>query len=1542
MQTPSHEQSVVCKVTVIVLCGLLFTKLCVTVEIDLAFPSDISELKDGLFRLDYLPPHGYPTPNFTFIAKASNSVVVVDALPGKDYTFYLYFTNTSLINQLVWTSTLATVPDPPTNLSVKPFSSKIVNLFWDPPARGGYTEYQLMIIPLSEEDDSRIQVIEAENSTIQFTLQDLTPGGTYEIQLYSLFKDQKSSVFVAVNFTTKPNTPVRFIVWFRNETTLLVLWQPPYPSGIFSQYRVSIEPEDSDQSVVYVDKEGEPPGPAQAAFNELIPGRAYNISVRTVSGKQVSSPTVAEYRTVPLPPTDVTFDRRTVTPYSLDVLWSPPTSHSEFDRYQISLGLKKSIRLVVKKEEERVASFAEGLEPGQSYEVDVKTVSGSVASWPVESIVTTKPLPVVGLNTTLRKPGEIVVEWKSSNKSIQDSFLVEYQETEDFNSNKYVEVIQETHYHINDLLPGRNYSISVIAVSKDVHSDPNLVHQVTRPSSPVIETVESHNSGYNISWKSDVTSHQDAYLVVFIRNDTGHVEEEIINNHWLVLNNLYPGAIYEIKVYALSYGLKSKPHSYFQTVYPKPPERLQTVKVTNSTILLTWEKPSDSLVEYYRVRYRPTSSKFWRDMGIVNTTSSEIRNLVPGEQYIVRLTSVSNDVESKIIKEIEKSMYPNSIRHVRPILDSYNVTFQWIAPQGKIDYYIIVYNTVLKPLAQYSQQVPVNGTRQGKIVSVIVGKLKPGEVYSFNFFAVSNSLRSKGIGIQTRTMPVIDSVINIVIDERETQTLGIKYTPTPTRNVVFDRYRFQLSDLTVPAQEKFHNDTNRLVIFDNLLPGHLYNITIWTVSGGVFSMPIYRQARLYPESIKKINATMITETEISLTWDEPFGDKDVYEVQYLDHKGILQQNITQVEKILYTHLRPHHNYTFVVTVISGYGTSTIHRSLPLSKTLETLESVPGKVHFFKAIDIRPSSITFQWYLPSDDYNGVLTGFMVNFVLKELEDSHHHIFRPTKTMGTILNLIPGKTYVFEIQALTQVGPGKKVIHEETMPIWAPPVPSSHIFPTIISHTSTTIQVRYHKHFFANTHGTIIAYTLIVAEDTAKESSSLELPSWADIQIYSSWPPYQVTEPYQPFNDSSVEDFIIGNMDCLPSTRYCNGPLKAGSMYRIKLRGYTTTDKFADTVYSPPVQTDPNNTALIAGVLVPLFLLAAMGIILIIIYRHRFRPFVKKTNDVFGKEDAFSINESEIIISRPIKLRDFAEHFKIMSADSEFRFSEEFELLKYVGREKPCSAADLPVNRPKNRFTNILPYDHSRVKLLPTDDEEGSDYINANYIPGYNSPREFIVTQGPLLSTRDDFWRMIWEQNIRVIVMLTRCIEKGREKCDHYWPFDTQPVYYGDIEVTVFNESLYTDWTISEFQVCKNDQSRMVRHFHFTTWPDFGVPSPPQILIKFVRTFRERVVQDNRPILVHCSAGVGRSGTFIALDHILQHIQKYDYVDIFGLVHEMRKERVWMVQNEQQYICIHQCLQCVSEGKEDVVEALGRSVIHDNQCFEDDEGIAESGM
>ncbi|XP_042168406.1 receptor-type tyrosine-protein phosphatase O-like, partial [Oncorhynchus tshawytscha] len=170
-----------------------------------------------------------------------------------------------------------------------------------------------------------------------------------------------------------------------------------------------------------------------------------------------------------------------------------------------------------------------------------------------------------------------------------------------------------------------------------------------------------------------------------------------------------------------------------------------------------------------------------------------------------------------------------------------------------------------------------------------------------------------------------------------------------------------------------------------------------------------------------------------------------------------------------------------------------------------------------------------------------------------------------------------------------------------------------------------------------------------------------------------------------------------------------------------------------------------------------------------------------------------------LTSPVQMDDFDAYLKDMSKDSAYKFSLQFEVLKSVGLDLSHDAADLPINRPKNRYTNILPYDFSRVKVIYLHNDEGSDYINANYIPGYKSPREYIATQGPLPETRNDFWNMILQQKSHIIVMLTQCNERRRVKCDHYWPFTDEPVTYGEISVEMLSESESPEWTIRNFRL-----------------------------------------------------------------------------------------------------------------------------------------------
>ena len=542
-----------------------------------------------------------------------------------------------------------------------------------------------------------------------------------------------------------------------------------------------------------------------------------------------------------------------------------------------------------------------------------------------------------------------------------------------------------------------------------------------------------------------------------------------------------------------------------------------------------------------------------------------------------------------------------------------------------------------------------------------------------------------------------------------------------------------LSDANIPVMEKAAQDPDRKVTFVDLVPGRLYNITLWTVSGGQISKPLERQDRLHPEPVSNLSAERITDKEITLIWQPPVGDYDRFDVIYYDGRDRLSTNTTLVNSITIGRLRPFKNYTFSVVTISGTSTTIQRRSSPISAQFATKESVPGSLTSFEPYEVQPSRITFQWELPDTSANGIITGFVIEYHrADEIEDVQASNFGPADRQGTIKNLVPGVKYVFNIKARTRVGFGSTVRWEQHMPIWAPPVPDRSIIATELSHTMTTVTIQFRRNYFSDEYGQVISYAIIVTENYDKPTDNkLNLPTWHDVQHLPVWPPYQASDPYYPFNNSSLEDFTVGVENCENKVGYCNGPLKPGGLYRFKIRAYTTRDSFSETYWSQPIQTDPDNTAFLVGIIIPVILLLLVALVILGIRRMKNSGngscFKRALPGDMRHGDNISLPDSVIETSKPVKLKDFAEHYRIMSADSDFRFSEEYEELKHVGREKPCTAADMPVNRPKNRFTNILPYDHSRVKLQPSDDEEGSDYINANFVPGFNSPREFIVTQ-----------------------------------------------------------------------------------------------------------------------------------------------------------------------------------------------------------------------
>ncbi|XP_030645110.1 tyrosine-protein phosphatase non-receptor type 2 [Chanos chanos] len=271
------------------------------------------------------------------------------------------------------------------------------------------------------------------------------------------------------------------------------------------------------------------------------------------------------------------------------------------------------------------------------------------------------------------------------------------------------------------------------------------------------------------------------------------------------------------------------------------------------------------------------------------------------------------------------------------------------------------------------------------------------------------------------------------------------------------------------------------------------------------------------------------------------------------------------------------------------------------------------------------------------------------------------------------------------------------------------------------------------------------------------------------------------------------------------------------------------------------------------------------------------------------------------------------------DSEGQWQNLYLEIRNQSHECPFKVAKYPENRNRNRYRDVSPFDHSRVKLENTE----NDYINASLVVMDEAQRSYILTQGPLRNTCGHFWLMIWEQNTKAVIMLNRVIEKGSEKCAQYWPTqEEQEKSFRDTRfvVTLMSEDVKSYYTTRLLQL-RNDstgETRNIYHFHYTTWPDFGVPESPASFLNFLFKVRESgsLGSDNGPAVVHCSAGIGRSGTFSLVDTCLLLMEKRkdpSSVDIKKILLDMRKYRMGLIQTPDQlrfsYMAVLEGAKCI---------------------------------
>uniref|UniRef100_A0A8K9X434 protein-tyrosine-phosphatase n=1 Tax=Oncorhynchus mykiss TaxID=8022 RepID=A0A8K9X434_ONCMY len=262
--------------------------------------------------------------------------------------------------------------------------------------------------------------------------------------------------------------------------------------------------------------------------------------------------------------------------------------------------------------------------------------------------------------------------------------------------------------------------------------------------------------------------------------------------------------------------------------------------------------------------------------------------------------------------------------------------------------------------------------------------------------------------------------------------------------------------------------------------------------------------------------------------------------------------------------------------------------------------------------------------------------------------------------------------------------------------------------------------------------------------------------------------------------------------------------------------------------------------------------------------------------------------------------------------------------------PTNVGEQEGNVKKNRYKDILPFDHTRVKLTLKTTNQDADYINASFIKGMDGPEAYIATQGPLTNTVIDFWRMNWEYSVAVIVMACREFEMGRKKCERYFPqFGDEPVSFGPFRISCESEQPRTDYFIRTLTVEHDNETRRITQFHYINWPDHDVPSSFDSILDMIGLMREYQEHDDVPICIHCSAGCGRTGAICAIDYtwnLLKAGKIPEDFNVFRLIQEMRTQRHSAVQTKEQYELVHRAISQLFEKQLQLLESPTNSEIH----------------
>ncbi|XP_054665719.1 receptor-type tyrosine-protein phosphatase delta isoform X18 [Grus americana] len=1064
--------------------------------------------------------------------------------------------------------------------------------------------------------------------------------------------------------------------------------------------------------------------------------------------------------------------------------------------------------------------------------------------------------------------------------------------------------------------------------------------------------------GYRVYYTMDPTQHVNSWM-----------KHNVADSHITTIGNLVPQKTYSVKVLAFtSVGdgpLSSDIQVITQTGVPGQPLNFKAEPESETSILLSWTPPRSDTISSYELVYKDGEHGEEQRVSTEPATSYRLQGLKPNSLYLFRLAARSPQGLGASTAEISartmQSIPSGPPRKVEvEAVNSTAVKVSWRSPvpnkqHGQIRGYQVHYvrmengepkgQPMLKDIMLADAQWEYDDTTEHEM---IISGLQPETTYSFTVTAYT----TKGDGARSKpklisTTGAVPGKPRLVISHTQMNTALIQWHPPVDTFGPLQGYRlkFGRKDVDTFTTMEFSEKEDHFTATD-IHKGASYVFRLSARNKVGFGEEMVKEISV-PEEVpsgfpQNLHSESSTSTSVQLTWQMPLlaernGIITKYTILYRDinvaYQPVELPVVPADTTMTLSGLKPDTTYDVKVRAHTSKGPGPYSPSVQF-RTLPVDQAVFAKNFHVKAV--MKTSVLLSWEIP-ENYNSALP-------FKILYDDGKMVVEVDgrATQKLITNLKPETSYSF---VLTNRGNSAGGLQHRVTAKTAPDVLRTK--PVFIGKTNLDGMITVELPEVPSNENIKGYYIVIVPlkRSRGKFIKPWESPDEMELDELLK----EIARKRRSVRlgrEVELKPYIAAHFEVLPTEftlgdkkhygGFENKQLQSGQEYVffvLAVMEHSESTMYATSPYSDPVVSmdlDPQPITdeeegliwVVGPVLAVVFIICI--VIAILLYksskpdRKRAESDSRKSSIPNSKEVPSHHPTDPVELRRlnfqtpgmashpPIPILELADHIERLKANDNLKFSQEYESID-PGQQFTWEHSNLEVNKPKNRYANVIAYDHSRVLLSAIEGIPGSDYINANYIDGYRKQNAYIATQGALPETFGDFWRMMWEQRGATVVMMTKLEERSRVKCDQYWPSRGTETY-GLIQVTLLDTVELATYCVRTFALYKNGSSekREVRQFQFTAWPDHGVPEHPTPFLAFLRRVKTCNPPDAGPMVVHCSAGVGRTGCFIVIDAMLERIKHEKTVDIYGHVTLMRAQRNYMVQTEDQYIFIHDAL------------------------------------